>query len=218
MVFSTLVASMPFVSRSPGVLSGETMFSLVFILLLVYLWKSLLLPFMFLTRFRSGWALAFPGLTLSWHTRTVSLYTFWVICLSFYLFYTISYFHLGYPCSPMQAPCYLCLISYLLGWTALLDLTSFQGLIPQTTYKETLQHVKVCSPEVIAMHFYLVHFSQVPELHYFAVTVAKAAPDLHITSCFFSLFASNRPSKISLLFVSLTTCINRSFLKTCDFP
>lgn len=190
------------------------MFFLIFILLLVYLWKSLLLPFMSLIRLKSAWALAF--LTLSWHTSTVSLYTSWITCLSFYLFYTFLYFYLVKVSLFIHAGLLLPSLNYwFVRRTALLDLSSLHGLPTDKSFN--MSKFALLNSEVMTLYFYLVYFPQDAELHYLAVTVAMAVSIL-TSPVGFSLFESNRPSTISLLFGSFSACIKRSSLKVCGFP
>lgn len=68
---------MSIVTRFPAPFSiRPTFFHVLFLLLLVGLWKPFLLPFMSLTRFDFRWALVF--LILSLCTQTVSIYFSWM--------------------------------------------------------------------------------------------------------------------------------------------
>ena len=118
---STLAFCLPFVTSSPVPFSCRFMFSLVFLLLFMYLYKPFLLPFMSFARFNSRSALAF--LTPSMQDQTITLHCSWVTCPCFHLLY-ISCLSSVRSSWLIHIPirtdsCHLCLISCLLGWTYL---------------------------------------------------------------------------------------------------
>lgn len=70
--------------------------------------------------------------------------------------------------------------------------------------------VKFCSPEAQSCDpaFCLIPSLQHPELHHLMITVARAAPNIHIPDWFFLVYISTRPSRTPLI-SSLITCITK---------
>jgi len=111
----------------------------------------------------------------------------------------------------MQATWRIHLTYSLLGCIAFLDPSSLQGFIP---WYSTEQVPKVCSPEVQDSEF-AVRPPLCPkdlELHYFMVTAAKAALELHIPHQ--SLLVGKKKVSIAPLLVGSSVTWRRKLSST----
>lgn len=89
---SRLAFSVSFVNRSSATFSSETIFSLL-LLLLSYLYRPFLLPFLSLVRFIIRCALTLLSASLC--VQIVTVYSSWLTCFCFHLLYTFFFLPLS---------------------------------------------------------------------------------------------------------------------------